>query len=148
MCVFVSVPLKFNSTTATTLSRGTCDCAPDLGRGTPSYSCCFCLRPLRPRFPSSPRSCPYGLIPHRRPWLRIQYPYLRAHDTPRSNPMKKEKRGPGVACSIRQTAAAFSAASIAPSPRHPGQSRPYCMPQPCLSQFGVTSTRCRRNDGE
>ena len=37
VCVLMSVLLKFNSTTATTLSRGTCDCASDLGRGTPSY---------------------------------------------------------------------------------------------------------------
>ena len=41
VCVFVSVLLKFNSTTATALSRGTCDCASDLGRDTPSYSCCL-----------------------------------------------------------------------------------------------------------
>ena len=90
MCVL----LEFNPITVTALSRGTCDCASDLGRDTPFYSCCLCLRPLRPRSPSSPRSCPYGLsgIPHRRPWLRNQYPYLRAHDTPRSNPMKKEKK--------------------------------------------------------
>ena len=37
------VLLKFNLIAVTALSRGTCDCASDLGRDTPSYSCCFCL---------------------------------------------------------------------------------------------------------
>ena len=56
--MFVSVPLKFNSTTATALSRGTCDCASDLGRGTPSYSRCF-LPPTSPTpFPVFPSQLP------------------------------------------------------------------------------------------
>ena len=56
VCVCVCVLLEFNPITVTALSRGTCDCAPDLGRDTPVLLLLFFASDLSdpPPFPVFP----------------------------------------------------------------------------------------------